>query len=79
MDQSTKCCWTAAEPGVPGTRGIRIGERIEPVLMSKSTPADGKLRSVSSDTGVYAVTTRVRIAQTKRRRVCRRRNAILSK
>lgn len=56
LNQLMKCCWTAKEPGVPGTRGIRIGASIEPVLISKSGPAAGRFRSVESDKGVYAVT-----------------------
>jgi len=56
LNQFTKCCWTAVDPGVPGTLGTRIGANIEPVLISKSAPAAGRSRRVSSDKGVYAVT-----------------------
>lgn len=35
--KSTKCCWTLTEPGVPGTRGIRIGASSAPLWMSKSS------------------------------------------
>jgi hypothetical protein len=58
---------------VPGTRGTRIGERMEPVLMSKSAPAEGRLESVASERGVYAVATSVRVAHRSDRR---RRDAI---
>ena len=77
MNQSTKCRWTAAEPGVPGTLGTKIGDNIEPVLMSKSAPADGRLLSVSSDKGVYAATANARTAQTKTRSVCRKPDTIV--
>jgi hypothetical protein len=53
-NQFTKWSRTATIPGVPGTRGTRIGARIGPFLMSKSAPADGRLLSVLSDRGVYA-------------------------
>ena len=42
MNQSTKCCRTVEIPGVPGTRGIRIGDRIAPVFISKSARAAGR-------------------------------------
>jgi hypothetical protein len=35
-----------------------MGASIDPVLMSKSGPAAGRFRSVSSDKGVYALTPR---------------------
>ena len=74
MNHSTKCRWTAVEPGVPGTRGIKIGARIEPVLMSKSVPAEGRLLRVSSDKGVYAVA--VRKAHIQRHRICTKRGTM---
>lgn len=56
-------------PGVPGTRGISMGES-KPALLwiSKSDPAAGMLRSVSSDKGVYAVTWRGSVRKTRYRR-----------
>lgn len=45
----TKCCCTAREPGVPGTRGIRMGASSWPLWMSKSAPAAGMRRRLSSD------------------------------
>lgn len=75
VNQSTKCSWTLVEPGVPGTRGMRMGLRMEPLFMSKSEPAAGRLRRVSSERGVYAAT-RERSAQSRRWRICGRRDAI---
>jgi len=64
----TKCCCTAVFPGVPGTRGIKIGASIDPVLMSKSAPAAGRLFNVSSDNGVYAVMPRSALTKSSIRR-----------
>lgn len=62
-----KCWRTAREPGVPGTRGRRIGERMVPRWMSKDPSELGRLRSVLSERGVYAFVGLERI------RICRRR------
>lgn len=72
-NQFTKCCCTAIDPGVPGTRGIRIGASIEPVFISKSAPAAGRFRRVSSDKGVYAVTPRKAQSSSS---ICSRGNSI---
>jgi len=76
-NHDTKCCCTAKEPGVPGTRGIKIGERIGPLLMSKSPFEEGRLLRVSSDSLVYAVTPSMRKSHSKllenaRSMICRR-------
>ncbi|KAB5578418.1 hypothetical protein GE09DRAFT_549761 [Coniochaeta sp. 2T2.1] len=46
--KETKCSWTRACPGVPGTRGVRMGERREEALwswISKSwLPGEGRAR-----------------------------------
>jgi hypothetical protein len=50
-EKDTKCSRTLAEPGVPGTRGMRIGESRAPVWMSKSWPPDGTVRRLASERG----------------------------
>lgn len=77
LNQLTRCCCTAMEPGVPGTLGMRIGARIEPVLISKSAPAMGIFWRVSSERGVYALT-RERMATRPKRRVFRIEISIIS-
>lgn len=49
--KDVKCSWTLAEPGVPGTRGMRIGDRRAPVRMSKSLPPEGIVRRLPSESG----------------------------
>lgn len=52
--KETKCCWTLRWPGVPGTRGMRMGARSpEAVLvMSKSeVRGDGRDLSWESERG----------------------------
>ena len=43
-------------PGVPGTRGIRIGASNEPFSGSMSSPGYGMERSKLSESGLYALT-----------------------
>lgn len=61
---------TFSEPSVPGTRGIRIGERRAPDVMSKSVSEGfGNRARVSSERSVQAV---VRVGN-KGRRIGKRR------
>lgn len=50
-----RCSRALSEPGVPGTRGMRIGARRAPDLISKSeSEGNGIFESPASERGVYA-------------------------
>lgn len=57
LKKSTKWLRTAVDPGLPGTRGRRIGARSLPVFVLKSSPGAGIAFSVSSDRLEYALAT----------------------
>ena len=57
--KSTKWLRTAVEPGLPGTRGRRIGARSLPVWMLKSSPGPGMACRVSSERVEYALTRQI--------------------
>ena len=58
---------TASEPGVPGTRGRRMGARMAPFFMSKSLPGEGSDLSEESERAVYARMERRREGRRRRR------------
>lgn len=50
----TKCCCVVVWPGVPGTRGMRIGARRSPCSWSKRSPGAGMAFKKLSESGLYA-------------------------
>lgn len=66
LKKATKCWRTAVLPSVPGTRTRRIGERRDPVLMSKSEPGEGRNWREESESAVYAKLSRRRAGRRRR-------------
>ena len=62
----TKCCCTVVWPGVPGTRGMRMGARSGPFSWSKRSPGEGMAFRKLSESGLYAC-----VVGTERRRYVR--------
>ena len=54
LKKLTKWCWTAACPSVPGTRGIKMGDKRLPWRGSKFRSSEDMLRKKPSESGLYA-------------------------